>query len=99
MYVLVADSDDTVYEVQYTGTIAATSFNKNVNVVDAGGSTVTGFSGETLDGTTVATTATLPIKIHGAVQKVDNDISSANPKVLVIINNHQLSGGTGTAGV
>lgn len=99
MYVLVADAPDTVFEVQYTGTIAATSFNKNVNVTDAGGSTVTGFSGETVDGTTVATTATLPLRIHGAVQKVDNDISSANPKVLVYINNHQLGAGTGTAGV
>lgn len=98
-YVLVADAPDTVYEVQYTGTIAATSFNKNVNVVDAGGSATTGQSGETLDGTTVATTATLPIRIHGAVQKIDNDITSANPKVLALINNHQLNGGTGTLGV
>jgi hypothetical protein len=99
MYVLVADAPDTLYEVQYNGTIAATSFNKNVNVVDGGGSTVTGFSGEQADSTTVATTATLPLKIHGAVQKVDNDITAANPKIIVMINNHQLSGGTGTAGV
>jgi len=98
-YVLVADAPDTVYEVQYTGTIAATSFNKNANVVDAGGSTVTGQSGETVDGTTVATTATLPLRIHGAIQRVDNDITAANPKVLVYINNHQLNGGTGAAGV
>jgi hypothetical protein len=68
-------------------------------VVDGGGSTVTGFSGEQADSTTVATTATLPLKIHGAVQKVDNDITSTNVKILVLINNHQLSGGTGTAGV
>lgn len=99
MYVLVADSPDTVFEVQYTGTIAATSFNKNANVVDAGGSAVTGASGETVDGTTVATTATLPLRIHGAIQRVDNDITSANPKVLVYINNHQLNAGTGSAGV
>lgn len=98
-YVLVADAPDTVFEVQYTGTIAATSFNKNANVTDAGGSTVTGQSGETVDGTTVATTATLPLRIHGAIQRVDNDITSANPKVLVYINNHQLNAGTGSAGV
>lgn len=99
MYVLVADAPDTVFEVQYTGTIAATSFNKNANVVDAGGNATTGQSGETVDGTTVATTATLPLRLHGAVQKVDNDITSANPKVLVYINNHQLNAGTGAAGV
>lgn len=98
-YVLVADAPDTVFEVQYTGTIAATSFNKNANVTDAGGSTVTGQSGETVDGTTVATTATLPLRIHGAIQRVDNDITAANPKVLVYINNHQLNAGTGSAGV
>lgn len=98
-YVLVADAPDTVFEVQYTGTIAATSFNKNANVTDAGGSTVTGQSGETVDGTTVATTATLPLRIHGAIQRVDNDITTANPKVLVYINNHQLNAGTGSVGV
>lgn len=98
-YVLVADAPDTVFEVQYTGTIAATSFNKNANVTDAGGSTVTGQSGETVDGTTVATTATLPLRIHGAIQRVDNDITAANPKVLVYINNHQLNAGTGSVGV
>lgn len=98
-YVLVADAPDTVFEVQYTGTIAATSFNKNANVTDAGGSTVTGQSGETVDGTSVATTATLPLRIHGAIQRVDNDITAANPKVLVYINNHQLNAGTGSAGV
>ena len=102
MYVLVVDAPDAVFEVQYSGTIAATSFNKNINVLtgsQASGSTTTGFSGEVVDGTTVATTATLPLRIHGAVQRVDNDITSANPKVLVYINNHQLGSGTGTTGV
>jgi hypothetical protein len=99
MYVLVADQPDVVYEVQYNGVILATSFNKNVNVVDGGGSAVTGFSGEQADSTSVATTPTLPLKIRGAVQKVDNDITSTNVKILVMINNQQLSGGTGTAGV
>src|SRR5260370_8675701 len=44
MYVLVSDAPDVVYEVQYNGTIAATSFTKNWNVIDVGGSTQTGFS-------------------------------------------------------
>src|SRR5712664_226022 len=99
MYVLVADAPDTVFETQYNGTIAATSFNKNVNVIDGGGSAVTGVSGEQADSTTVATTATLPLRIHGAVQKVDNDITVTNPKILVYINNHQLNAGTGSVGV
>lgn len=98
-YVYVSDSPDTMYEVQADTAISATGFNKNINVQDAGGSTTTGVSGETVQVSTINTTATLPLKIMGASQKVDNDITSAASKVLVMINNHQLSGGTGTAGV
>lgn len=107
-YVLVVDADDTVFEVQVdtttypsgaAGIIAAAGFNKNYNVSDAGGSTTTGQSGMQLQTSSAATTATLPLKMLGAKQAVDNDITSQNAKVLVIINNQQLSGGTGTAGV
>lgn len=108
MYVLVADSPDTVFEVQVdtttypagsAGIIPSAGFNKNFNVSDAGGSTVTGFSGEQVLTSSAATTATLPLRAHGAVQKVDNDITVQNAKILVYINNHQLGGGTGTVGV
>ena len=97
MYVLVADAPDTVFEVQSAVAPTPTDLNTNAQVQDAGGSTVTGQSGETL--VSYATTATLPIKLLGASQKVDNDITSANYKVLCTINNHQYSGGTGTLGV
>lgn len=109
MYVLVSDAPDTLYEIQAdtstgggntAGVIAATNMTKNYNVSNAaGGSTVTGFSGMLLQASSAATTTTLPLKALGAVQKVDNDITSANVKMLVMINNDQLSGGTGTAGV
>lgn len=109
MYVLVADAPDTVYEVQAdtstypagsAGIIPSAGMNKNYNVSNAaGGSTVTGNSGMLLQTSSAATTATLPLKALGAVQKVDNDITAQNIKMLVMINNQQLSGGTGTAGV
>lgn len=99
MYALVVDAPDTVYEIQADTAVGATNFNKNINVQDAGGSTVTGMSGETAQVSTVATTPTLPLKIRGASQKVDNDVTSAASKILVMINNQQLSGGTGTTGV
>jgi hypothetical protein len=109
MYVLVADAPDTLYEIQAdtstypsgsAGIIPATGMTKNYNVSNtAGGSTVTGFSGMLLQTSSAATTATLPLKALGAVQKVDNDITSQNIKMLVMINNQQLSGGTGTLGV
>jgi hypothetical protein len=96
-FVLVADAPDTVFEIQSAVAPTPTDLNSNAQVQDAGGSTVTGQSGETI--VSYATTATLPLKVMGASQKVDNDITSANYKVLVTINNHQYSGGTGTAGV
>lgn len=97
-YVLVADAPDTVFEAQVSGTVALTLAGKNANHADAGGSTVTAQSGETVDASTAATTATLTLKIQDFVQRVDNEIATA-AKVLVSINNHQLASGTGTAGV
>lgn len=94
-YVLVADAPDTIFEVQ--SQIVITDFNQNAVMTDAGGSTVTGQSGQSISA--VNTTATSILKLRGAKRSVDNDITSVNAKVLVMINNHQLSGGTGTAGV
>lgn len=95
MYVLVTDAPDTVYEVQSSNAVV-TDFNTNAQVADAGGNTTTGFSGETVNA--FATTNTLPIKLVGAVQKVDNDITSVNYKVLCILNNHPYNNG-GIVGV
>lgn len=97
MYVLVADAPDTVFEIQSAVAATPTTLTQNAQVQDAGGSTTTGQSGETI--ASFATTATLPLKVMGASLKVDNDITSNNYKVLVTINNHQLNAGTGTAGV
>lgn len=94
-YVLVSTSPDVIYEVQSTAIL--TDFNSNILFADAGGSTVTGLSGETV-GVVAGTTANTTLKLMGASQKVDNDITSVNAKVLVMINNHQYNG-TGTAGV
>jgi|ERR1700744_3379957 len=96
-YVLVADAPDTVYEIQSSVAPTPTDLNNNATIADAGGSTVTGLSGMSVSA--YVTTATAVAKVLGAVQKVDNDITSANYKVLVMINNHQYSGGTGTTGV
>jgi len=97
VYVLVADSPDTVFEVQSSVAATPTDLNGNGTVTDAGGSTVTGFSGQYVSAYTNGATA--QVKVLGAVQKVDNDITSNNYKILVSLNNHQYSGGTGTAGV
>ncbi len=99
-YVLVADDPNQIFEVQTSnGTLTAADVGLNANFAVAAGSTATGTSGMTLDVATAAVTATLPLKIVGFSQRVDNEVGNPNAKVLVKINNHQLNSGTGSAGV
>lgn len=98
-YVFVSDSPDVVYEVQADTAVPSTGFGKNYSIQDAGVTATTGFSGETIQVASAATTATFTVKMVGAPNRADNDLTSAASKVYVIINNHQLSSGTGTAGV
>lgn len=103
-YVYVADSPDLVFEVQATNAGGAYSFavadvGKNCNIFAGAGSTTTGVSAHSADLNDKGTTATLPLRVLGTVQRVDNDSTGNFTKILVTINNHQLKGGTGTAGV
>jgi len=104
-YVLVADSPDVVYEVEAaTGSNAAYAFavadvGQNADLTTVTGSTTTGTSAAALNMATKGSTATLQWKIIGVVQRPDNEITGNYTKVLVKINNAQLSAGTGTAGV
>lgn len=106
-YILVSDAPDTVYEVQTSVAPTPTDLNGNATVTDgnitAGASTPTALSLATGQSAMVVNaytnTATAILKVLGASQKIDNDITSVNYKILVTINNHQYSGGTGTAGV
>lgn len=95
-YVYVADDPQTVYEAEVSGTFDASAVGQNANHADAGVNTSTGFSGETVNLGTAAVTSTLTLKIMDFVQAPDNEIS-ANAKVLVKINNHQMA--PATAGV
>lgn len=103
-YVYVADSPDLVFETQATNAGGAYSFavadiGQNCNINAGSGSTTTGASGHSADLNDKGTTATLPLRVLGTVQRVDNDATGNYTKILVTINNHQLKGGTGTAGV
>ena len=98
--VWVADDPNWLFEIQANGSVTQTLVTKNANINTATpGSTTTGFSGMQLDTATLATTATLQLKVMELSQRVDNDITSTNVKVLIKINNHQLDTGTGTLGV
>jgi len=100
-YVYVADSPDLILEVQEDGVggaLAVTSVGLNADMVVAAGSTTTGQSGMELASSTAATTSTLVFNIVGFSQKQDNEVGSANAKMLVTYNVHQ-HGSVGTAGV
>lgn len=99
-YCWVVDDPNVLFEIQASnGTPAVGDCNANANIAVAAGSTSTGQSGMTLDVGTITTTATLPLRIVGFSQRVDNDDTSTNAKYVVKINNHQLGSGTGVAGV
>ncbi len=99
-YCLVSDDPNQIYEIQTSnGTLTVADVGLNASFAVAAGSTTTGASGFTLDVGTIAVTAALPMRIVGFSQRVDNDNTAANSKVLVKINNHQLGSGTGVAGV
>lgn len=96
-YVWVADDPDLVFSIQEDavgGALAAADVGLNASLVDGTGSTITGLSGQQLDTSTKATTATLALRIIGFDQGVANEIG-ANAKVLVTINLHTLRNTTG----
>lgn len=103
-YVLVCDAPDIIYEVEATNAGSAYSFavadvGQNANINAGAGSTTTGASAHSLDLNDKGTTATLPFKIVGVVQRPDNEVTGNYTKVLVKVNNAQFGTGTGTVGV
>lgn len=97
-YVWVADDPDLVFMVQEDGVggaLAVGDVGLNADWIAGTGSAVTGLSGAMLDTSTKATTNTLQLRIAGFSQAVDNEVGSANAKVLVTINLHSLRNLTG----
>lgn len=89
--VLVCDDPDVVFEIQADGSLAATSIGLNAVLIEThSGDTTTGLSGMELDTTsdTPAADASNQLTIQRIVNRVDNDIASANVNVEVKINNH-----------
>lgn len=96
-YLAVVDDPDVLFEVMEGGVAAAltaTSCNRNVNINTGTRSGSLSVSPTFLDNNTVATTATLNLKIIQGVNRLDNTLYAANQRWLVKINNHEFSGGT-----
>ena len=100
-YIMVVDDPNVIFEVQAsTNAITYTDVGLNANFRATAGNTTTGNSGMDLDVATLATTATLPLKVVGFPSRANNVVGT-DPflSVWVKINNHQLASGTGTLGV
>ena len=104
-YVFVADDPNLLFEAQEDGDttpIAMASTGLNADFIVGSGSTSTGQSGMQIDSSTVAATATLPLKLMEPVQRANNELTTsgqAYTRWVVKLNNHQLGSSTGTAGV
>jgi len=104
-YVLVADDPNIVFEVEEGTTasaagtaLTAAAVGNNANFVVIAGTNTYSDSGTLVDNATEAVTATLNLKLLGLAQREDNAFGT-RAKWLVLINNHQYKGGTGTLGV
>lgn len=92
-YLLVCDDPDIEFEIQEDavgGALALTSVGLNADLVVGSGSTFTGQSGMQLDTSTV-TTSSAQLRITGFVQRAGNTFASANAKIRVFINEHELA--------
>jgi hypothetical protein len=99
-FVLVADSDDLIFEAQADASVALASIGLNVGVGASAHTNplLNGASPMYVYSTTAPdTTATRPLQIVGLVNRPDNEVG-ANSKVLVRINVHSY-GSVGVAGV
>lgn len=96
-YIAVADDPNLLFWIQEDsvgGALAAGAGGRNADLVSGSGSTVTGFSGWMLDSSTLATTATLQMRVMRALQQPDNAIGNY-AKWLCRINLHSVTHTTG----
>ncbi len=104
-FVLVADSPDLIFECEADDVLTLDgSLGQNFGVVEGSGSaslgsTTTGASGMKLDASSVNTTNTLPLRVVGWPNRVDNEVNAAANKVLVRLNTHSYAVTTGATGV
>lgn len=98
--VLVADDPNQLFEVQADGSDidAQTDMFQNYDIALGSADTTYRKSTAELDSDTASATATVALKLIRLLPRINNALG-ANARCVVKLNNHQLAGGTGTAGV
>jgi hypothetical protein len=84
----VCDDPDMLFEIQANGSLSQNCLGTNAAIVQGAGSTSTGMSGVTLNAGSIATTATLPLRIVDWVKRPDNALGDAFTNVIVRLNTH-----------
>lgn len=82
-YAYVVDDPDVVMQVQADEAVAQTALGANIALVTSAGDTATGNSTTAADGSSVNTTATLPLRIVGFVDGPDSAVGDAYTDLLV----------------
>jgi len=92
----VCDDPDALFEIQADDTLDLTAIGANAAIVQGAGSTTTGNSAVALDASTVATTATLPLRIIDYVDRPGfSALGDAKTDLIVKLNGHFYRQATG----
>lgn len=92
----VCDDPDSVFQIQSDEAVAQTALGANAAIVQTAGSTSVGNSKNALDGSSVNTTNTLPLRIIGFVDGPTSTVGDTYTDVLVKWNaGHQYGNTTG----
>lgn len=83
VYIKVDEDPDTLYLIKADETVAASALGKNAPLVIGSGDTVYGLSGVSLDGSLVATTATLAVRIVDFYTAPGSDVGDAYTECIV----------------
>lgn len=97
----VVDDPDALFQIQADNTLAQTALGCNASLIQtvAGSSSAYINSGVALQASSIATTATLPVRIVDFVNSTTSSIGDAYTDVIVRINTHfHRTGNTGSAG-
>jgi len=95
-FAYVVDDPDVLFLIQADGAVAQTELGSNFAVVQGSGSTGTGVSGVSLDASTSATTATLPMRLIDFWNGPESSIGDAFTDCIVKWNvGHQYLNTTG----
>ena len=93
----VCDDPDALFEIQANGTLGQNALGTNAALVQTAGSTATGNSAVSLNASTIANTATLPLRIVDYVRRPGSALGDAYTDVIVRINTHFNRSATGIA--